>query len=496
MPPSPPARRADALDQPRGARVDPPLGLRRPRRLGQQPRARSPRRSRHRARGTGQRDCARMRGHRVLRCARGPILSLRARDPENITPAGTIRRARCSQLCEERRAVRSRLLFAPSCSFLAGISIRCGFGAGADEIIVGVLSSHERPRPYQARSNLMLWLRWLLLALITAGPANAQTPEPDAGPVQPGRAGRRAFGPVSVAARPGLLQERVAQCDHRRRGQRVRADHPRRLRQPMTWRWPTSTPSSASGTRTRPRRSGRSSWSTTGRPIAIVGRKSRGISDPKSLEGKRLGAPPVTATVQQWPVFAKLNEIDAGKVTLENIALPVRVPMLAAGQLDAALGYSFRLYVDLKDRGVPVGDIVQLQMADYKLKLYGAAIIVNSKFAAEQPDAVARFLRATVRGFRRRHPQSRHRGRAGAAPRRAGQEGRRDRAAAHGDPRERPHAGGARQRLRRDRSGADGRGDQPDRARATRSRRGRRPTRYSTHRSCRPRRRAAGELIR
>jgi NitT/TauT family transport system substrate-binding protein len=135
-------------------------------------------------------------------------------------------------------------------------------------------------------------------------------------------------------------------------------------------------------------------------PFAIVGRKSRGISDPKSLEGKRLGAPPLTTTVQQWPVFAKLNEVETGKVTLEPIALPVRIPMLAAGQLDAALGYSFRLYVDLKDRGVPVGDIIQLQMADYKLKLYGAAIIVNSKFAAEHPEAVRKFLRASVRGFR------------------------------------------------------------------------------------------------
>ncbi len=135
-------------------------------------------------------------------------------------------------------------------------------------------------------------------------------------------------------------------------------------------------------------------------PFAIVGRKSRGITDPKSLEGKRLGAPPLTTTVQQWSVFAKLNDIDPAKVTLEPIATPVRVPMLAAGHLDAALGYSFRLYVDLKDRGVPVGDIVQLQMADYKMRLYGAAIIVNTKFADEHPDAVRRFLRASVRGFR------------------------------------------------------------------------------------------------
>ena len=68
----------------------------------------------------------------------------------------------------------------------------------------------------------------------------------------------------------------------------------------------------------------------------------------------------------QWPLFAKLNDIDASKVTIEQIGIPVRAPMLAAGQLDAALGYSFRVYVDLKDRGVPVDDIVLLLMAELR----------------------------------------------------------------------------------------------------------------------------------
>ena len=68
----------------------------------------------------------------------------------------------------------------------------------------------------------------------------------------------------------------------------------------------------------------------------------------------------------QWPLFAKLNDIDVSKVTIEQIGLPVRAPMLAAGQLDAALGYSFRVYVDLKDRGVPVDDIVLLPMAELR----------------------------------------------------------------------------------------------------------------------------------
>jgi NitT/TauT family transport system substrate-binding protein len=133
---------------------------------------------------------------------------------------------------------------------------------------------------------------------------------------------------------------------------------------------------------------------------AIVGRKSRGITEPKTLEGKKLGAPPTSSTFGQWPLFARLNGIDISKVTVETIATPVRAPMLAAGQLDAVLGFSFRIYVDLKDRGVPVDDIVLLPMANYGLKLYGNAIIVNSKFAAEKPEAVRSFLQVFLRGLK------------------------------------------------------------------------------------------------
>jgi NitT/TauT family transport system substrate-binding protein len=135
-------------------------------------------------------------------------------------------------------------------------------------------------------------------------------------------------------------------------------------------------------------------------PFAIIGRKSRGITDPKSLEDKRLGGSPAGETYDQWPIFAKLNDIDLGKVMLEKIGVPVRAPMLAAGQLDAVLGYSFRVYVDLKDRGVPVDDVVMLPMADHGLKLYGSAVIVNSKFAAERPEAVEGFLRAFLKGLK------------------------------------------------------------------------------------------------
>jgi NitT/TauT family transport system substrate-binding protein len=129
-------------------------------------------------------------------------------------------------------------------------------------------------------------------------------------------------------------------------------------------------------------------------PFAIVGRKSRGISDPKSLEGKKLGAPAPDGAYAQWPIFVAANGIDASKVTIMNIGFPVREPMLVSGDVDAITGFSFSSYINVKYSGIPQDDIVVMLMSDYGLKLYGNAILVNPKFAAEKPKAVKAFLRA------------------------------------------------------------------------------------------------------
>lgn len=135
-------------------------------------------------------------------------------------------------------------------------------------------------------------------------------------------------------------------------------------------------------------------------PFAVVGRKSRGVSAPKDLEGKKLGAPAADGAFAQWPIFVEANKIDASKVTVENVGFPVREPMLAAGQVDAITGFSFSSFINLKDKGVAVDDISVLLMADYGVNLYGNVVIVNPKFAAEHPDAVKGFLRAFLKGLK------------------------------------------------------------------------------------------------
>jgi NitT/TauT family transport system substrate-binding protein len=133
---------------------------------------------------------------------------------------------------------------------------------------------------------------------------------------------------------------------------------------------------------------------------AIIGRKSRGVTKPKDLEERRLGAPATDPAYAQWPVFAQLNNIDAAKVSVLNVGVPVREPMLASGEIDAITGSTFVSYVNLKERGVPADDISVMLMADFGLELYGGAILVNGKFAAEHPEAVRGFLRAFLKGLK------------------------------------------------------------------------------------------------
>lgn len=133
---------------------------------------------------------------------------------------------------------------------------------------------------------------------------------------------------------------------------------------------------------------------------AIVGRKSRGVSGPGDLDGKKLGLPTQEIASAQWPLFAKLNNIDTAKVTIVHVGVPVREPMLAAGEIDAVAGLSFGTPFVLRDKGVPADDITTMMMSSYGLELYGTSILANTKFAAERPEAVRAFLRGLVAGLK------------------------------------------------------------------------------------------------
>lgn len=133
--------------------------------------------------------------------------------------------------------------------------------------------------------------------------------------------------------------------------------------------------------------------------FSIVTLKKSGITRPKDLEGRILGAPAPDGAYAQWPIFVKANGIDASKVRIENIGFPVREPMLAQGKVDAITGFWFSSFMNLRANNVPADQIVVLHMRDHGVDLYGNVIIANPDFMRFSPKAVSGFVRATIRGI-------------------------------------------------------------------------------------------------
>jgi NitT/TauT family transport system substrate-binding protein len=123
-------------------------------------------------------------------------------------------------------------------------------------------------------------------------------------------------------------------------------------------------------------------------PYAIVARKSRGIRALSDVEGKTLGVAEGDLSIRLWPALARHNGIIDANVK----------PMLSAGQVDAVTGFSYLSAVNLRDRGVPAGDLAVLRFAEYGCEAYGFAVIVNPAFAAGSPEAVKGFVRALIAG--------------------------------------------------------------------------------------------------
>jgi NitT/TauT family transport system substrate-binding protein len=133
-------------------------------------------------------------------------------------------------------------------------------------------------------------------------------------------------------------------------------------------------------------------------PFAIASVAKTGISKPKDLEGKVLGAPPPDGAFAQWKAFVHENKIDASKVKIESIGFPVREPMLADGKVDAITGFSFSMHYNLLAKNLKPEDIKMMFMTDHGLVLYGNAIMVNPDYAKANPKVVAGFVKATIKG--------------------------------------------------------------------------------------------------
>ncbi len=127
-------------------------------------------------------------------------------------------------------------------------------------------------------------------------------------------------------------------------------------------------------------------------PSSLFIRKASGAEKPQQLAGKKLGAPPFDGGRKLWPAFSELAQ--TGAVNWENVDAAKREEMFAKGQLDGITGFFFTTMLNIEKQGMSGSAYVVYPFHEIGLRVYGNAILVNPKFLAEKPKAVASFVKA------------------------------------------------------------------------------------------------------
>ncbi len=136
-------------------------------------------------------------------------------------------------------------------------------------------------------------------------------------------------------------------------------------------------------------------------PFTIVVKQDSPIKTPKDLEGKTIGGPANDGALKLFPAFAKLAKVDAGKVTLTNMAPNLREQMLTRGQIDAAFGYVTTVSFSAKAMGLdPAKDLRFIRYGDNGMDLYSNAVFFSRSFVRENPKAVQGFVKALNRAVK------------------------------------------------------------------------------------------------
>ncbi len=130
---------------------------------------------------------------------------------------------------------------------------------------------------------------------------------------------------------------------------------------------------------------------------ALMALEESGISTPRDLENKTIGAQPGSVNQVLFPTYARLAGIDATKVKFQNVAPQQQPQLLASKQVDVIT--QFPVGKPGVERAAGGKKAVVLPYTDVITDLFGGAIGVSKKTAQEKPDQVKRFMTALLKGL-------------------------------------------------------------------------------------------------
>ena len=130
-------------------------------------------------------------------------------------------------------------------------------------------------------------------------------------------------------------------------------------------------------------------------PTVLASLKSKNITKPTDLYGKKVGDDPASTIHAFWRAFLKINNLDVSKIN-EITVSGSNVGPLIAGSIDAAGLLLTNEIVVIESRGYSLNVI---NYADYHVKSYGQTLFTSEGVLNSNRDLVKRMALATFKSW-------------------------------------------------------------------------------------------------
>lgn len=136
----------------------------------------------------------------------------------------------------------------------------------------------------------------------------------------------------------------------------------------------------------------------TSAPMGVIAFPDTPLKGPKDLEGKRLAISVGETFGDMIRPFARVNNIDLGKVQLIQMDASARTMQFLTRKIDVMSVYLSNELPQIEKRAGVTFNVIKV--TDFGLKVLGSSMYASSEFAEKNPETVKKLLRATAKGYR------------------------------------------------------------------------------------------------
>jgi NitT/TauT family transport system substrate-binding protein len=135
-------------------------------------------------------------------------------------------------------------------------------------------------------------------------------------------------------------------------------------------------------------------------PSAAVFLRSSGIKTMKDMEGRKVAVTDGSANVPLFKVLCQINGVDPNKIEFVSVSPQLRDTMVIQKRVDIAVGFFTTSVINMQAAGIPREDIGYFQYNKHGLALYSLSLVCKKDYCKTNPETVAAFIRATIKGTR------------------------------------------------------------------------------------------------